>query len=90
MFGKKHSESSREKMSINHKGFNHSKETIKKFQLSSSGENNSNSKLTESIVKEIRNDYNKGEITYDELAIKYNVKKPCIWKIINKITWKNI
>jgi len=90
MFGKKHTENSREKMSVKRKGVKHSNETIKKFQLRSSGENNSNSKLTKSIVKQIRNDYNNGNVSYNDLAIRYNVKKPCIWKIINYVTWKNV
>jgi group I intron endonuclease len=88
MFGKNHTELSKEKMSLNTKGFKHSQSTIQKFKIRSQGENNSNSKLTESIVKQIRIDYNSG-ITHKELSIKYNVKPPCIWKIINRITWKN-
>jgi group I intron endonuclease len=89
MFGKNHTEISKEKMSIKHKGFKHTKLTIEKFKIRSNGENNSNSKLTESIVNQIRFEYNDG-VTLKELSVKYNVKPPCVWKIIKRITWKNI
>jgi len=89
MFGKKHTKLSKEKMSINREGIKHSKSTIEKFKIRRQGENNSNSKLTELIVKQIRIEYCEG-ITCKELSLKYKVNPPCIWKIIKRITWKNI
>ena len=48
------------------------------------------SKLRPENVKEIRERYEKGGITKKELSIIYNVDEPCIYKIINRINWKNI
>lgn len=89
MFGKKHTDESKEKISIKRKGLKLTEATIEKFKIRSSGENNSNSKLTELMVKEIRTEYNCG-VTIKELSLKHNVKPPCIWKIIKRITWKCI
>jgi group I intron endonuclease len=89
MFGKLHTEISKEKMSIKRKGLKHLESTIEKFKIRSGGENNSNSKLTESDVTKIRFEHNNGT-TLKELSIKYKVNSPCVWKIVKRITWKNI
>lgn len=50
------------------------------------GVNNAGAKLSEKEVFDIR----QSENSIDALALKYNVGKSCIKKIINKITWKHI
>lgn len=52
-------------------------------------EGNGRVKLNKEIVLKIREDYKNGIKTID-LANKYNVQKPCIWKIVHRYTWKYI
>lgn len=47
-------------------------------------------KLTANIVKQIRKDREKTNLSYDKLAEKYGVSKGTIADIINKRTWKNV
>lgn len=47
-------------------------------------------KLTANIVKQIREDREKTNLSYDKLAEKYGVSKGTIADIINKRTWKNV
>ena len=47
-------------------------------------------KLTANIVKQIREDRKKTNLSYDKLAEKYGVSKGTIADIINKRTWKNV
>lgn len=56
------------------------------------GEENPNSFLTESDVLEIRRIYIKDslELGIPALAIKYNVKKPTIFRIVTRKSWKHI
>lgn len=89
MFGKTHTKEVREKLCKFNLGKSLSFETKKKMSEKKCGENNNKSKLTPNIVRKIRRDYERGIKTID-LANKYGVKKPCIWKIINYRTWKNI
>jgi group I intron endonuclease len=89
MFGKTHTNEVKDKLRNLRLGMSPSNETRKKMSIKKRGENNSNSKLTVETVKRIRVDYKSGVKTND-LAIKYGVKKPCIWKIVNNRTWKNI
>lgn len=89
MFGKTHSDVSKEKISLKRKGIKHSEETIKLFKITRLGGNNNNSKLTESDVIQIRAESISGT-PHNDLAKKFNVKKACIWKIVNRITWKHI
>jgi len=89
MFGKTHSKRVRDKLRDLRLNKPLSMETRKKMSKKKCGENNNNSKLTPDIVKKIRCEYENGTKTID-LANKYNVKKPCIWKIVNYRTWKNI
>ena len=53
-----------------------------------SGENNPNSKLTYEIANEIRERYSKGNITYKEIALEYNINKGYVGYIINYKVWK--
>jgi predicted DNA-binding protein YlxM (UPF0122 family) len=54
------------------------------------GERNSNSALTEKEVLEIRKLYVPGEISYRELAERYEVSASAIKGIIRRETWKHI
>lgn len=49
-----------------------------------------NAKLTDIQVKEIRNSYKKGKISYRELGEKYNLSETSIARIIKRITYKNV
>lgn len=47
-------------------------------------------KLTAEIVKNIRADREKTNLSYDKLAEKYNISKGTIADIIKQRTWKNV
>ena len=47
-------------------------------------------KLNEDIVKQIRQDREKLNLSYQKLANKYNVSKATIADIITFRTWKNV
>lgn len=49
-----------------------------------------NAKLTDVQVKEIRNSYKKGVISYRELGEKYGLSESSIAAIIKRETYKNI
>ena len=49
-----------------------------------------NAKLTDVQVKEIRNSYKKGVISYRELGEKYGLSESSIAAIIKRKTYKNI
>lgn len=53
-----------------------------------SGENNPAAKLSYEKVKNIRDEYIKGKISYKKLGRKYHVSKTLIEKIINNNIWK--
>ena len=55
-----------------------------------SGEGNPNSKLNKDIVIEIRKLFETGEYTKKDLSDMFGVDPPAIYKIINRLTWKNI
>lgn len=90
MYGKTHTQSAKQKNSVARKGSVHTNETKEKMSNKNKGENNNNSKLTITDVIEIRKMYNDKKFTQQELAIKYNVNQPAIYKIIKFITWKHI
>jgi len=54
------------------------------------GDNNYWSKITESQVKEIREMYNNGDMTYKQIADLYGVTPQNIRSIIIRKTWKNL
>jgi group I intron endonuclease len=89
MFGKTRSELFKENLRKIKTGLKYSEKTKTKQSKQRIGDNNPNSKLTNEIVMEIRKEYENGIITKD-LASKYNVNKPCIWKIVNNYTWKHL
>ena len=54
------------------------------------GSENGQSKLTESLVIEIRSKYAKGEADTYKLADLYNVSQAAIWYAVKNKTWKHI
>ncbi len=89
MYGKTHTDAVKEILAIANTGKKFSKKTKKKMSLKRKGELNSNSKLTIKDVLKIRHLHSKGSSQHD-LSILFNVKKPCIWKIVNKYIWKDM
>ena len=47
-------------------------------------------KLTQEIVKKIREDREKTNLSYTKLAQKYNISKSTVADVITKRTWKNV
>lgn len=47
-------------------------------------------RLTEKDVKNIRKNYSKGGITYNQLAVKYSVHPATIGKIIRRQVWRKV
>ena len=47
-------------------------------------------KLTEKIVKQIREEREKTNLSYDKLAKKYQISKSTVSDIIKRRTWKNV
>jgi group I intron endonuclease len=89
MFGKTHSDLAKENLRIFRTGLKLSEETKLKQSKKRKGNMNPNAKLTSEIVNTIRNEYKNG-IETKCLAKKYEVNKPCIWKIVNNRTWKHL
>jgi hypothetical protein len=54
------------------------------------GERNPTCILNEKQVKEIRSEYQAGNITQVELAKEYGVKPTVIWEIVNRRSWRHI
>jgi len=73
LYGKHHSEKSRQKISENHADF--------------SGENNSRSKLTWKIVEEIRSKYKPRIYTLKMLSEEYNININTLINVIYKHNW---
>lgn len=90
MYGKTHTQSARQKIRNARLGSTHTNETKLKMSKKNTGENNVNSKLLSNDVIEIRKLYKEKKYTQNELAIKYNVNQPAIYKIVNYITWKHL
>lgn len=53
------------------------------------GERNNNAKLNITEVKEIRKIYAIGKLSHRQLAKKYGVNTPAIYKIVNNVSWKD-
>ena len=49
-------------------------------------ENHPNAKLNWDVVRSIRKEYKEG-LSLSKIAIKYNVKKANIWKVIANYSW---
>jgi group I intron endonuclease len=89
MFGKTQANSVKENLKKIKTGLNYSNETKLKHSKRTKGSNNPNSKLNDVIVLNIRKEYSDG-ISTNDLAKKYGVNKPCIWKIVHNYTWKHL
>jgi len=89
MYGKTHTDNIKEKLRILHTNVKFSEKTKLKQSEKRIGDKNSNAKLTNEIVLKIREEFNNG-LNMKSLSEKYNVMKPCIWKIIHNYTWKHL
>jgi hypothetical protein len=58
--------------------------------LQSKGEDRYNAKLNESLVRKIRAEYIRGEVTHVMLAEKYGVTRGAVQSVVNGITWKHV
>ena len=58
-----------------------------KLGKSQRGQNNAAAKLTQEQVDEIRNLYKPGEVTYKQLATKFNISLVMVGKIIRRQNW---
>lgn len=87
MYNKNHTTDSKKKMSDFKLGKTHSDETRMKMSNSHMGENNHKSILTKKIVSEIRTDYELNNLKLKDLMKKYDLKKACLWKVVNYYTW---
>jgi transcriptional regulator with XRE-family HTH domain len=67
-----------------------SKETKAKMGEGKSGENNSNSRLSEDDVKNIKSDLKYSDLTYKELSQKYSVTEPMIRFIHRGDNWSKV
>jgi hypothetical protein len=54
------------------------------------GGRNTNSKLSDALVIELRSSYAAGEANQYQLAEKYGVTQPCIGAIVRRETWRHI
>lgn len=54
------------------------------------GEKNANSKLLLKDVICIRDLYDKGETSLTDIAVRYNVTKQCIHRIVKRKSWRNV
>jgi group I intron endonuclease len=90
MFGRTHTDEVKELLRRKNIGKKHKEESKSKMSSQRKGEKNVKAILTDEIVSSIREDYNENGISQGELARKYNVQSPCIYKIIHRITWKHI
>ena len=90
MYGKKHSDSVKEYNRSINLGRKPTKEQRIKMSLANKGENNSNSKLTENQVIEVRRLHFEEGLQKKDIALIFNVKPACISKICNYLTWKDL
>ena len=67
-----------------------SNEQRNKISKRVSGENNPNAKLSLQDVLKIRELFDTGKFSKKDLSGMFNVDPPAIYKIINRLTWKNI
>lgn len=70
-----------------HRGF---KMKPKSYEGTARGVNHGMSKLNNQNVIQIKEEYCKGGITYQQLGSKYGVSKKTILNIINNRTWKHV
>lgn len=90
MYGKTHTDELKLFMKKLNSGRIPTEEQRIKMSIKSAGERNANSKLTKEQIIEIRRLYHEESVSQNNLAKKFNVNQPCIYKIVNYKTWKNI
>ena len=54
------------------------------------GENRPNAKLTETLVRQIRDKYKAGGVSHNQLAKEFGVSQLVICYVINRKTWKHV
>lgn len=54
------------------------------------GEQHYGAKLTENTVQQIRKTYKPGQVSYSQLAERYNVNKSTISRLLSGQTWKHL
>lgn len=54
------------------------------------GEQHYGAKLTNTLVQQIRNEYEPGQISYTKLAERYSVDKSTISRVISRTIWKHL
>lgn len=79
--GRRHTASSREKMSKSKYEFHKINPGINE------GERNGRAKLTMKEVKEIRKEYDNGNIGYRKIAKKYNISAATVYRVVKRISW---
>ncbi len=90
MYGRTHTDEIKQFMKELNTGRITTEEQKIKMSIKSRGEGNPNSKLTKEQVIEIRRLYHEEGVFQNELAKKFNVNQPCIYKIVNYKTWRSI
>lgn len=90
MYGKTHTDEVKEKLRLINLGKKHTELTKLKMSEKRKGEGNSKSKLTKEQVLLIRDLYFINKESQKNLAIKFQVKDACIFKIVTYRTWKHI
>lgn len=90
MFGKNHTQTTKDKLRDANLGRHHTYESKLIMSKQRTGEKNIKAKLTEKQVLLIRELYFNSDITQLKLSKMFNVEEPCIYKIVNYRTWKNI
>jgi len=90
MYNKKHSQTVKDFIKELNTGRVVSKDTRALLSSQRKGEQNSNAKLTKNQVVEIRKKYLEDGLSLHELAKLYHVQYPCIHKIVQYKTWKNV
>lgn len=69
---------------------NNLKDAYNKGRRSALGENNPRTKVTEQQVKEIRQKYKIGIVSYNDLAKEYGIDISTVQHIVYRITWAHV
>ncbi len=88
MYGKRHTDEAKLKMSELKKGKKISAEHAANIGIANAGEKSPNAQLTWAKVCEIREKYFLGHYTQKMLAKEYGVQVPCVWKVLQNLSWK--
>lgn len=86
MYGKNHSNETKEKMSVKKIGKKASIETKEKMSAQRQGKNNANyHKLLPELINSIINDYNNGDCVY-KISLKYALNRGKINRLLKEYT----